>query len=234
LQATTLVAVSVGAVAALIPVRDHARNTNLALVLVLVVLAAAVIGGRVTGLVAGAAVAVAFDFFLTQPYQSLTIDKPDDIQTTILLAAVGLLGGELVERARRSQAQADSRRREIERFRRRAELTAWGERPGRLISLAAEELTDQLALLEATYCPGPAPPDMCVLTHNGALVPGGSGEGSLDTVALPVRAHGSDIGYFHLVFPPATMWLAVSADRRHSAAAIADQLGAALLRYRRQ
>jgi K+-sensing histidine kinase KdpD len=233
-RVVAVVAVSVGAVAALIPARDHVRNTNLALALVLVVLAGAAVGGRMTGLVAGAVVAVAFDFFLTQPYQSFTIDKPDDIQTTVLLAAVGLVGGELVERARRSQAQADSRRREIERFRRRAELAAWGERPGRLISLAGEELTDLLGLLEVTYCPGPPPRDMCVLTHNGARIPGGPSSSSLDVIALPIRAHGRDIGHFRVVFPPATGWLAVSADRRHSAVALADQLGVALLRYRHE
>ncbi len=137
LRALLAVGVSVLAVAALVPLRDHVRNTNLALVLVIVVLAAAAIGGRLVGVVVGIAVAIAFDFFLTEPFESFAIARPDDVQTTVLLAAVGLIGGELVERARRSEAEADARRREVEQFQRRAELAAWGEPPGRLISRGA-------------------------------------------------------------------------------------------------
>jgi hypothetical protein len=219
------------AVAVLVPLRDHVPNTNLALVLVLVVLTASVMGGRLVGVAVGVVVALAFDFFLTQPYLSFTIDRIDDIQTTALLAAVGLLGGELVERARRSQAEADDRRREVERFRRRAELASWGERPGRLISRSQEELVDMLGLVEATYRPGPAPRDMSVLTHDGARVPGGPSATGADVVALPVRVHGRDLGHFLLVFPRATVGMSVSADLRHAAVAVADQLGVALLRY---
>ena len=104
--------------AALIPLRDHVRNTNLALVLVLVVLGAAVLGGRLVGVVVGIVIAIAFDFFLTRPYQSFTIERGDDIQTTVLLATVGLVGGELVERARRSQRIAETHGKEVEQFHR--------------------------------------------------------------------------------------------------------------------
>jgi K+-sensing histidine kinase KdpD len=62
---------AVAVVAALVPLRDQVRNSNLALVLVLVVLAAAVIGGRIAGMAVGVAVAIAFDSFLTRPYQAL-------------------------------------------------------------------------------------------------------------------------------------------------------------------
>jgi Domain of unknown function (DUF4118) len=226
-----LVVGSVVAVAVLVPLRDHVRNTNLALVLVLVVLAAAVLGGRLAGVVVGVVVAIAFDFFLTQPYQSFTIDRADDVQTTVLLAAVGLVGGELVERARRSQAEADARRQEVDRFQRRAELAAWGERPGRLISRSQEELTELLGLVDVSYRHGAAPADASVLTHDGARVPGGPSSIGSEVVALPVRAHGRDLGHFLLVFPPGTMGMTVSADRRHAAVAVADQLGMALLRY---
>ena len=62
-RAVTIVVVAVGVVGALIPLRDHVRNTNLALVLVLVVLGAAVLGGRLVGVVVGIVIAIAFDFF---------------------------------------------------------------------------------------------------------------------------------------------------------------------------
>jgi hypothetical protein len=231
LRAVGVVVVPIVVVAALVPVRDHVRNTNLALVLVLVVLAVAVIGGRLAGVVVGVVVAIAFDFFLTYPYQSFTIDRADDVQTTLLLAAVGLVGGELVERARRSRADADGRRQQVERFERRAELASWGERPGRLISRSQDELTDMLGLVDAAYRHGPAPSDVSVLTHDGARVPSGPSSVGGDVVALPVRAHGRDVGHFILVFSQATVGMSVSADRRHAAVAVADQLGMALLRY---
>jgi K+-sensing histidine kinase KdpD len=225
-----IVVAAVGVVGALIPLRDHVRNTNLALVLVLVVLAGAVLGGRAVGVVVAIAVALAFDFFLTQPYQSIKIERSDDVETTVLLVAVGLVGGELVERARRHQLDADARRKEVEQFHRRAELASWGERPGRLISRTQEELAEMLGLVDATYQPGPAPSNVSVLTHDGARVPGGPSD-SGDVVALPVRAHGRDLGHFVLVFPHATVGMSVPADRRHEAVAVADQLGMALLRY---
>ena len=75
----------------------------------LVVLAAAVLGGRLVGVVAGVVTALAFDFFLTVPYGSFSIDRGDDVLTTALLAAVGLIGGALVERARRGERMAEVR-----------------------------------------------------------------------------------------------------------------------------
>ena len=226
-----IVVAAVGVVGALIPLRDHVGNTNLALALVLVVLAGTVLGGRAVGVVVAVAVALAFDVFLTQPYQSIKIEHGDDVETTVLLVAVGLVGGELVERARRHQIDADARRKEVEQFHRRAELASWGERPGRLISRTQEELAEMLGLVAATYQPGPPPGNVSVLTHGGARVPGGPSDAAGDVVALPVRAHGRDLGHFMLVFPHATVGLSVPADRRHEAVAVADQLGMALLRY---
>jgi hypothetical protein len=225
------VVVPVIIVVALVPLRGHVSAANLALLLVLVVLGGAVAGGRVFGVVVGVVTAVAFDFFLTLPYGSFTIERSDDVATTALLATVGLVGGELVERARRSEADALARRAEVEKFRRRAELAAGGEPPARLISRTSEELVSLLALADVTYQRGPMPGDIAVLTHWGALVP--SRSGSLATVALPVRAHGRELGHFRLVFPRPTAGMSVAADQRHAAVAMADQLGMALLRYER-
>ena len=92
-----LAVASIAVVVLLVPLRDDVRSANLALLLVLVVLATAVVGGRRAGIVVGVVVAVAFDFFPTQPYQSFTIEEGADVQTTILLGLVGLVGGELVD-----------------------------------------------------------------------------------------------------------------------------------------
>ena len=227
------VLVPIGAVVALVPLRTHVSAANLALVLVLVVLGVAVMGGRSAGLVAGVVTAVAFDYFLTTPYGSFSIHRRDDVVSTVLLAVVGVVGGELVERARRSTADARARRAELDGFQRRAELAAGGERPARLITRTGEELVALLSLTDITYERGPAPADMVVLTHWGATVPGIAGPAGPETVALPVRAHGRDLGHFRLVFPRPTAGMAVAADTRHAAVAMADQLGMALLRYER-
>ena len=89
---------------ALVPLRAHVLNTNLALVLVLVVLGAALAGGRAAGVTSALVAALAYDVFLTAPYGSLKIERSDDIETTVLLALIGLACGELVEWARRHEA----------------------------------------------------------------------------------------------------------------------------------
>jgi K+-sensing histidine kinase KdpD len=56
---------------ALVPLRADVLNTNLALVLVVAVLGAAVTGGRIAGVVGALSAALSYDLFLTVPYGSL-------------------------------------------------------------------------------------------------------------------------------------------------------------------
>jgi len=219
---------------ALVPLRAHVLNTNLALVLVVAVLGAAVAGGRIAGVVGALSAALSYDLFLTVPYGSFKIEHGDDVETTVLLAVIGLIAGELVERARRSEAAAIARRRDLERIHRRAELAAGGERPGRLIEQSAEELTELLDLKVCRYIPEPPPESLPVFTHTAIRVPGAiDGDAPRSAVALPVRAHGQDLGHFLLIFPTESFGLAAPADVKHAAVAVADQLGMSLLRYRR-
>jgi Domain of unknown function (DUF4118) len=224
----------VAVVVALVPLRAHVLNTNLALVVVLVVLGAAVVGGRTAGLLGALSAALSYDFVLTVPYGSFTIERGDDIETTVLLALIGLIAGELVERARRSEAAAIVRRRELDRVQRRAELAAGGERPGRLIALSAAELTELLDLKACRFVPTPPPEDLPIFTHDAISVPGfESVNAPPGAAALPVRAHGRDLGHFLLVFPTPSFGIGTSIDAKHAAVALADQLGMSLLRYQR-
>jgi K+-sensing histidine kinase KdpD len=219
---------------ALVPLRSHVLNTNLALVLVVAVLGAAVAGGRIAGVVGALSAALSYDLFLTVPYGSFKIEHGDDVETTVLLAVIGLIAGELVERARRSEAAAIARRRDLERIHRRAELAAGGERPGRLIEQSAEELTELLDLKVCRYVPEPPPETLPVFTHDAIRVPSDiDHDVPRSAVALPVRAHGQDFGHFLLIFPTESFGLGASVDVKHAAVALADQLGMALLRYRR-
>ena len=72
----------------MLPFRASLRNTNVALLLVVVV-AVAALGNRVAGGLAALGAAVWFDFFFTVPYERFTIRSAADVTTFILLLIVG-------------------------------------------------------------------------------------------------------------------------------------------------
>ena len=124
--------------------RGEIRTTDAALVLVLAVLAAALLGGRRGGFVSAIVAALSFDFFFTKPYYSFTINSRDDIETTIVLLVVGLVVGELVVRARQSRLLAEASQREVHRVRRVAEVGAGGGAAGRLVDVVRNEVVELL------------------------------------------------------------------------------------------
>jgi uncharacterized protein DUF4118 len=92
--------------AILVPFRSSFPNTDAALVLVVVIVAVAANGQRLSGLVAAASAAVWFDFFLTRPYEHFSIAHRADIETTLLLLLVGAAVTEIAVRRRRDRAIA--------------------------------------------------------------------------------------------------------------------------------
>ena len=219
-------------VAVIVPVRDAVNNANIALGLAVIVLAAAALGGRAAAIAAAFSSGAAFDFFLTRPFNSFRISAADDIQTTLLLIVVGLIGSELVERVRQSSTKAATARSELDSFHRRAELAAGAETPGELIQVATHELTRALGLKSCRYVAGSTPLAMPELRHNAIRVPAGIGPPTGGLVALPVRAHGQLQGHLVLAFPVDTVCTALTSDQRHASLALADQVGVGLLRFR--
>ncbi|MGZ4773384.1 MAG: DUF4118 domain-containing protein [Ilumatobacteraceae bacterium] len=218
-------------VSALVPVRNHVENTNIALGLAVIIMVAAALGGRPAAIPASFSAAVSFDFFLTRPFNSFRITGSNDVQTTVLLVLIGVIASELVERVRRSSARAAATRSELETVYRRAELAAGAESPGELISLAAQELTRLLDLKSCRYVPGPAPLTMPALRHNSIRVPARVDPAAHALVALPVRAHGRLQGHLVLAFPFDTVGVTLTSEQRHAAVALADQVGIGLLRF---
>lgn len=100
LSAMLAVLVPPAAAAALVPLRTHVTNTALALVMVAVVVLVVAPGRRLAALVAGISAGLWFDFFLTRPYESFTISRSADMQTTVLLLVVAVGVGELAARDR--------------------------------------------------------------------------------------------------------------------------------------
>ncbi|MGZ6952249.1 MAG: DUF4118 domain-containing protein [Acidimicrobiia bacterium] len=215
---------------ALVPLRSEIRTSNVSLVLVLVILGAAVLGGRLAGAISAIVATASFDFFFTRPYSSFTVNSRDDVETAVLLLAVGIAVGELVFRARRSRLRADESRAEVVRVRRLSELAAGGESRGRLIGIVQGELVSLLPVRECHFEPR-TPHDMPELTHKGLRIPGSHGAGArtpLGRVALPVFGGGRPMGRFVLDLESGPMGVLVSPEDQALALALADQLGTVL------
>jgi len=90
--------------AILLPWRGSWSNTNVALLLVVAVVAVAAAGSRLAGALAAVSAAVWFDFFFTQPYERFTISHSADVTTFVLLLAVGLAVSQLAAWARHLKA----------------------------------------------------------------------------------------------------------------------------------
>jgi len=213
--------------------RGQLFNTNAALVLVLPVLAAAILGGRVGGAVSAGIATLCFDFFFTRPYYSFTISRRDDVETTIVLFAVGLVVGELVVRSRRSERLARASRREVDQVRRVAELAAGAGSRGRLISVVEREVVELLGARGARFERAPFTTTLPRLGHGMVTLPGadpngGRPFGPANEVELPVWGRGREIGRLVLVLPADSVGVAIQPDDRAIAVALVDQLGAVL------
>ncbi len=229
LQALSLAVLAPIAVALLLlPFRDELQAANIALVLVLAVLVGAIVGGRIGGALAAIVAAVSFDFLFTRPYYSFQINSGDDVQTVVLLVAVGIVAGEIVVRSRRSRAVAWRSRRDAEQLRNMAELATGGESPGRLIRLVQNELTRTLDLKSCRFERPPFANSLPQLRHGGVRVAAGEADGLASQLELPVRGDGKLLGRFVLSMPADGSGLGLPAEDRALAVALADQLGAAL------
>ncbi|WP_394815838.1 ATP-binding SpoIIE family protein phosphatase [Streptomyces gibsoniae] len=107
---TTLLAavtVPLAVCALLLSVGGPLSNTNVALILMLVVAAVAALGHRWIAALTALSAAVWFVFFFTTPYASLTrINSTDDITTAALLLGVGLAVSQLARRYSRERTIA--------------------------------------------------------------------------------------------------------------------------------
>src|SRR6266478_10022069 len=91
---------------ALIPLRALTSASNLAFVFLVFTIVVAELGGRAAGLVTAVVSAISLNFFLTEPYLTLTIAKPDDVVAFFALAACGLIAAAFVRRRERWSALA--------------------------------------------------------------------------------------------------------------------------------
>jgi hypothetical protein len=88
----------------LLPWRASWSNTNVALLLVVAVVAIACAGNRVAGALAAVSAAAWFDLFFTVPYERFSISRSADVTTFALLLVVGVAVSQLAAWARRLKA----------------------------------------------------------------------------------------------------------------------------------
>jgi hypothetical protein len=222
--AGALAPIVVGAL--LVAVRGVADNANIALALVVVVVAVGALGGRLTGAVAAITAAVSFNFFHTRPYLSLRIAAADDVETMTLLLVIGLIVGQVAAVARRRAAEARNGREELERLWRIAERAVSVDDPGDLLREAQVELRALLLLQECWWDPRQEPSTLPVLQPAGVFdrgrvhrLVGGDFELPQGGFDVPVRGQGEVLGSFRCV---PTAGVGVGPLRRRTAVVLAD------------
>lgn len=224
--------------AVLIPFRGGFANTDAALVLVAVVVAVAAAGNRVAGYVTAASSAIWFDFFLTRPYERLTIARSSDLETTLLLLVIGIAVTELAVWGRREHAAASRRARYLTGIHAVAEAARDDLGGSAVVRGVTEMLVRLLDLTSCQFQHGVAGLGAIGrLQHDGTVTVGGE-VWPTDTQGLPadgelellVDGGGRLLGRFLM---RASQGTRPSLENRLVAVALADQLGASLTRSAR-
>jgi hypothetical protein len=220
----------------LVPFRDDIDNANLALLLVLVVVVAAVFGGRSAAVVTAITGTMAFYFFLTTPYNSMRSESAADLETAVIMLAIGLLVGEVAARGRRFRRQRERAADAIARVHRVAALIAESgplEQDRRLdavVDAVRTELTELLRLHDCRLEYAPFQWPLPRLERSGTIETSEhehTGDGFVLPewgVQLPVLDAGREIARFVLMGDPQ---VSVTIEERVVAVALADQLGSA-------
>jgi Domain of unknown function (DUF4118) len=216
-----------------VPFREHVANTNAALALVLLVVAAAATGIRAAGITAAVSAAVWYDFFLTRPYESFHISDRTDLETAALLVLVGVAVTEIALWGHRRQAEASRQEGYLNGVAGTAGMVAAGApRPEPLIESVADELVEVLGIDDCRFDSGPVG-DLPQLRRDGTVVHDGHtidvdrrGLPTDTEIEVPVQHGGETLG--HLLLVASTRVARPSVTQRRIAALLADQVGIAL------
>jgi K+-sensing histidine kinase KdpD len=218
-------------VAVLLPFRASWSSTNVALLLVVAVVAVAALGNRVAGALAAVSAAAWFDFFFTRPFERFAIAKPADVTTAVLLLLVGLAVSQLAARARRLQVIAITDAGYLAQIHDTAELTQTARSPDAVVDHVKQQLTGLLDLQACRFEYG------SLLGHPPRLEPDGTVMAGQrrwnvelaglpeDEIELRTFGNGQFYGRFMLQPKPGSR---PSLQARLVAVTLADQAGRAL------
>jgi len=213
--------------------RDTVANTNAALGLVLLVVAAAATGIRLAGIVAALSSAAGFDYFLTEPYDTLNISDRTDIETAVLLLLVGAAVTEVALWGRREQARASREQGYLDGVLSTAATVAAGRSStGELIDQVCRQIVEILQIDSCGFDPATRS-GLPALDPTGTVTRGGrtidvarKGLPTDSKIALMVQSGG--VTYGHLQLTAATRVVRPSQEQLRVAVTLANQVGAAL------
>ena len=219
--------------AVLVPFRSSFPNTDAALTMLLIVVAVAAIGYRPAGILAAVSAAAWFDFFLTKPYETFSISRANDIETTVLLLVIGIAMTEIAVWGHRQHAVANRRAGYLEGINDAARAVAAGDSPTALVDQVCAELVQVLTLRSCVFQYGRAglgQPGR--IDHDGQVTVGGS-PWDVERFGLPhtagtellVESGGRLQGRFLMQPDPGAR---PTREQILVAVAFADQVGAAL------
>ena len=224
-------AAPLAATAILLPFRSSWSNTNVALLLVVVIVGVSAIGNRVAGALAAVGSAVWFDFFFTLPYYRLTIRSSDDVTTAVLLLVTGLAVSQLAARARRLQVVAITDEGYLAQIHDTAAMGQSARSPDTVVDHVRDQLIGLLDLEGSRFeygsllgHPPRLEPDGTVMTGHGRWDVGQRGLPG-DEIELRVFGNSQYYGRFMLKPRPGAK---PSLQARLVAVTLADQAGRAL------
>jgi K+-sensing histidine kinase KdpD len=223
--------------AALVPLRSALDPTNVALILVVVVVAVAAIGRRLPGLVAAVVAGIAFDYLWAAPYYRFTIKDPNLIQTAILLVIVGAAVSELAWLGQHARQQSARSRGYLAGA---VDVVATFDPngdPAAQVHLVEQRVTEILDADSCHYTPGPL--------HSGAATARLDADGAIRigdhtanadrnglptdrTIMIPVTVGGQTLGYLSVI--AASRLSRPTREQRQVAVLMAAQLGEVLAR----
>jgi hypothetical protein len=217
--------------AVLLPFRSRLPDATVALGLAVLVSLLASIGTRVTAIIAAVFAAACFDLGFTQPYGSLAISHPQDVETTVLLLIGGLVVGQLSARNRSNRQLAVQTGEDLGHIQAIAETMAAGAAPDEVVAAVAVELESLLGLRNCWFETSQSDRPVPTIDRNGDVSWGRIWWG-FDSLGLPgkeitleVEHDQRRLGRFVLVAEPGTR---VRRNQLLAAVTLAEQAGAAL------